>query len=111
MAKRVLAKTRSTISSAQSWYRVCNVSRQPARSPRRNQVSYPAEFFSYSAWKDFRRISPCATSLLIVSAFCIRGIVLSLIRSIKVVDAKRSELQMADLVSGNLKEEKDAHSV
>jgi hypothetical protein len=31
--------------------------------------------------------------------------------SIEVVVAKRRELQMADLVSGKLKEEKDAHSV
>jgi hypothetical protein len=29
----------------------------------------------------------------------------------KVVVAKRRELQMADLVSGNLKEERNAHSV
>ena len=75
MAKRVLRRTRSTISSAQSWYSVCNVSRQPARSPRRNSVSYPPGSFSYSARKDFRRDSPCATSLSIVSAFCIRCMV------------------------------------
>jgi hypothetical protein len=30
---------------------------------------------------------------------------------LRVVFAKRRELQMADLVSGNLKEEKDAHSL
>src|ERR1039457_5730574 len=75
MAKHVLARTRSTISSAQSWYNVCNVLRHPARSPRRNSVSYPAGSFSYSAWKVFRKNSPCATSLSIVSAFCIRCMV------------------------------------
>src|ERR1019366_862281 len=71
MVKCVLARTRSMISSAQSWYNVCNVSRQPAKSPRRNSASHPAGSFSYSAWKVFRRNSHCATSLLIVSAFCI----------------------------------------
>jgi hypothetical protein len=30
---------------------------------------------------------------------------------LRVVFAKRRELQMTDLVSGNLKEEKDAHSL
>ena len=40
MAKRVLIKTRSIISSAQSPYNVCTVLRQPEKSPRRN-----------SAWK------------------------------------------------------------
>src|ERR1035441_4770481 len=54
-----------------SWYNVCNVSRHPAKSPRRNSASHPAGSFSYAAWKVFRRNSPCAASLLIVSAFCI----------------------------------------
>ena len=68
MAKHVLATTRSTISSAQSWYNVCRVSRQPASLAQWNSVLYPAGSFSYSAWKLFRRNSPCATNLSIVSA-------------------------------------------
>src|ERR1035438_3278858 len=58
------------MSSALSWYRVCNVLRQPVSWPRTNSVFHPEGSFSYSTWKLFKSNSPCSTRRLIVSAFC-----------------------------------------